>query len=219
MIIMVASLAYQLSFAAKKSSSNLTEQAKATTIEAISAPTEVVSGQIEGTEDPGISWPGEIISLGNVEVQPQREGTIVEWTAKIGQKVFKGQALGRLSAPPKTPELIKMLAEQAQDLAKMKGDAKATTDFTKKNINQLSALRDAIQKNLESVKTTLNDQGGLGKSNLPTSANTALDQQQNVIDIKKDNLRKTIEQTLNVQVQKFTSNNSSPINFRLASLV
>src|SRR3989338_4941121 len=45
--------------------------------------------QIEGAEDIGISWPGEIISLGDIEVQPQREGAIVEWKATMEQKVLR----------------------------------------------------------------------------------------------------------------------------------
>ena len=39
----------------------------------------------------GISWPGEIVSLGNIEIQPQREGTITEWKVNIGQKYLKAK--------------------------------------------------------------------------------------------------------------------------------
>lgn len=218
-IVLVAVVASRAGLFHKKDAGKVLGVMKLAAEEAISVPTEVVGEQFEGgTEDPGISWPGEIISLGNVEVQPQREGTIVEWTAKIGQKVVKGQALGKLSAPPKTPELIKMLAEQAQDLAKMKGEAQAIIDFSKKNIQQLSALRGAIQANLAAVSSTLNDLNGLGKSNIPASANAALEQLQAVVDIKKTILRKTIELTLNRQVQKFSNTVSNPINFQVSYL-
>lgn len=217
--IFVTGIIYKTGFAAHRNATNtMTVNLTASSSVAISVPTDVVGGQPDGTTDPGISWPGEIISLGNVEVQPQREGTIVEWSAKIGQKVVKGQVLGRLSAPPKTPELIKMLAEEAEGYAKMKGDAQATTDFAKKNIQQLYVLRAAIQKNVVSVSATLNDTGGLGKSNIPTSANGALEQLKNVVEVKKNNLRKNIEQMLNRQVQGLSSNVSSPSNFRVASL-
>ncbi len=88
-------------------------------------------GEIIGTtsDDVGTSWPGEIISAGDVEVQPAREGTIVEWKAKIGQRVTQGQVLARLSAPPATPELTRTLAEQAQNLTRARAQAQAQATF------------------------------------------------------------------------------------------
>lgn len=216
-LVFLAGVVYRVGYAAKKETAAMPKAAEVGS-SAISVPTEVVGGLPDGTEDPGTSWPGEIISLGNVEVQPQREGTITEWNAKIGQKVVKGQVLGRLSAPPKTPELIQMLAEEAEGYAKMKGDAQATADFAKKNIKQLQTLRAAIQKNLAGVSATLNDTSGLGKSNAPTSASDALGQFQGVIEVKRSNLRKTMEQILSKQVQSFSVSVQSPSYFKATSL-
>ena len=100
---------------------------------AISIPIETI-GILDngGIDQVGTSWPGEIISSGDVEVQPQREGTIVEWKVKIGQKVSQGQVLARLSAPPATPELTRTLAEQAQSLTRAKANAEAQATFVEK---------------------------------------------------------------------------------------
>ena len=53
----------------------------------------------------GSSWSGEILSAVDVNIQPRREGTISEWYVKIGQTVYQGQSLGKLSAPPRTTDV------------------------------------------------------------------------------------------------------------------
>lgn len=163
----------------------------------------VGESQLEGNEDVGVSWPGEIISLGDIEVQPQREGVIVEWKTNIGQKVFSGQVLGRLSAPPKAPELVKMLAEQAESLAKAKGQSQATGDFVKKNIEQLHTLRDALQKNIAAVGSTLDGSAGT-KNNTVQPSRPALEQLQSVVTAKRQQARKTIEQILHAHIRQIT---------------
>lgn len=166
-------------------------------------PIETVGGnRVAGMDDLGISWPGEIISLGNIEVQPLREGTITEWKLNIGQKVFKGQVLGRLSAPPATPELIKMLAEQAEGLAKARGQAHATINFAEKNKKQIQILRDQVEivnsekgnvLNLDATKTGF--------------AKIALDQSKELAKVKQKNLRTSIEEILNRHIYRLTTSN------------
>ena len=215
-IVLVVGVVYKVGFASKNDAVDMPNEAQGATAEAIVVPTEMVGGQFEGTEDLGISWPGEIVSLGDLEVQPQREGVVVEWKTNIGQKVFQGQVLGKLSAPPKTPELIQMLAEQAEGLAKAKGQSRATNDFVKKNIEQLSTLRDALQKNIVAVNATL-DGSAKAKNNTLTPSRTALEQLQGVVMAKRQNLRETIEQMLNKQILQHT-NTYNPQYFRNGSL-
>ncbi len=212
-MILASVVAHKTGLLSQNVTGKVLGEMKSTDEEAVSILIETAGeNQIEGTEDIGISWPGEIISLGDIEVQPQREGAIVEWKVNIGQKVFNGQVLGRLSAPPKTPELIKMLADQAEGLAKANGHAPATTDFAKKNIEQLHTLRDALQKNIAAVGSTLEGTKSAGDSILARPRNT-IEQLQSVVAVKQQYLRKTIEQLLVAQIQKLTGN----INFNSKS--
>lgn len=75
------------------------------------------------------SWPAEIISSAISSIQPQREGIIVEWNVRIGDAVRKGDVIGRISAPPATPELVKMLAEQAESTAGARSKAQAALTY------------------------------------------------------------------------------------------
>ena len=168
--------------------------------------TEVVGEIVDGeTDQLGTSWPGEIISAGDIEVQPGREGTIVELKVAIGQKVKQGQVLARLSAPQATPELTRSLADQAQSLARAKAQATATATFNQKNIEQLSTLRDALQKNLASTGTTLNGVGSSEKSNALSATRSSLEQARTVVNVKEQNANKIIEQILNRQILKFSN--------------
>jgi multidrug efflux pump subunit AcrA (membrane-fusion protein) len=155
--------------------------------------------------DLGISWPGEIISLGDVEIQPQREGTITEWKVNIGQKVFKGQALGKLSAPPATPELVKMLAEQTESLAKAKGQAQAIENFTKKNKQQLQTLKERLENANTDKTALLYEQNNSGAQ---SAAQITVEKARDITEIKRQNIRKTIEEILNRHIFKFTGLNN-----------
>ncbi len=87
------------------------------------------------------SWPGEIVSLSNLPVQPGRDGTISGWFVRIGQYVAEGQVLGTLSRPPQTPEVVNMLSEKQEDLSRMRASVSAERTFTEKRIKQLQQLR------------------------------------------------------------------------------
>jgi len=152
----------------------------------------------------GTSWSGEIISAGNVEIRPQREGTIVEWKVNIGQQVSQGQVLAQLSAPPITPELAKALAEQAQSLARAQAQALAMADFNKKNVEQLNTLDRALHENLALIGSTINSPDG-SQNDIVNLARIAISQLQIVVDVKKQNLRTIMEQILKKHVQKFAN--------------
>jgi multidrug efflux pump subunit AcrA (membrane-fusion protein) len=87
------------------------------------------------------SWPGEIVSLDNLPVQPGREGTISGWFVRIGQYVTEGQVLGTLSRPPQTPEIVAMLSEKSENLSQSRATVSADRAFTEKRISELKQLR------------------------------------------------------------------------------
>ncbi len=87
------------------------------------------------------SWPGEIISLSNLQVQPDREGTISEWFVHIGERVNTGQIIGKLSRPPQTPDAIMALSEKSQMLSEARTSVEALRTYTAKRISQLRQLR------------------------------------------------------------------------------
>ncbi len=103
----------------------------------------------------GVSWSGEILSANDVNVQPKREGTIAEWNVKIGQKVYQGQALGKLSAPPKTADIVQAIASESEELVRAKAQAQATIVFNQKKIEQLNSLKDSYS-NLKNSYSTSN---------------------------------------------------------------
>ncbi len=90
------------------------------------------------------SWPGEIISSTISQIQPQREGVIKNWRVRIGDYVPQGKILGEISAPPATPELIIMLAEKSEALARATAQAALADEFAIKEQLRLSALKDSL---------------------------------------------------------------------------
>lgn len=131
-------------------------------------------GSLENT------WPGEVISFGDIQVQPQRGGTITEWNVNIGQKIHQGQVIARLSAPPAMPELISMLAEQTKMLTESKVDAKAQIEFAEKRKKQLAALLAAIE------------------------SNNAVEQAKNVTTVDKQKIKGALEQAISRELQLFS---------------
>ncbi|MBY0539429.1 hypothetical protein K2P56_03290 [Patescibacteria group bacterium] len=125
----------------------------------ISLATQTVGAESEAFST-AASWPGEIISPNDADVQPPREGAIISWEVSIGDYVNAGQVLGRLSATSLTPELATTLAEQAAALAQAKARAASTDAYVGQTKTQLStfttsdtALR-AIEEAKQSVIAT-----------------------------------------------------------------
>ena len=142
----------------------------------------------------GNTWPGEIISLGDIQIQPTRAGTIVEWNVNIGQKIRRGQVIAALSPPPAMPELTSMLAEQAKMVTETRVDAKAQIEFAEKKKLQLITLLSALEKaKMENI-------GMLDSTNTATSiisAANAIRQTDEAVKIAEQRIRASLEQAIN----------------------
>ncbi len=143
-----------------------------------------------GTSGPSNSWPGEIVSSEISQIQPQREGVVVEWRVGVGQKVSAGQILGRISAPPVTPELAQMLAEQTESVTRARAQATLTETYTQKERSRLAALRNSI--------------GNTSQAD-PDLSFTALEKLRDVVDIKKTATRSFVERALSEHIRVVTS--------------
>lgn len=172
---------------AKEEVETKAQQAK----DALPAGVEIVGSDSLDTAQLGNSWPGEVVSYGNVPVQPGREGTIVEWRVKIGERVGAGQVLAQLSAPPATSELVQMLAEQAEGRARMRAQASSTKRFTETNNEQLRAL-------LATSDTTTKESQALltGASSQTKTASAALAQAREAVTLMRKNIRTMLDQML-----------------------
>lgn len=143
----------------------------------------------------GSSWSGEILSAMDVNIQPRREGTIVEWYVKIGEPVYQGQSLGKLSAPPRTADIVQAIASQSESLARAKAEADANTVYIQKKIAQLESLRSSY-------------------SSMSTTANASL------IETKKKNVQSVLQSSLSkiypaISVGRSSPNTAIPLNLLL----
>ncbi len=145
------------------------------------------------------SWPGEIISPNDADVQPPRQGTIVSWDVSIGEYVRAGQTLGRLSAVPLTPELAATLAGQSTLLAQAKAKAESTRTFVGQSKDQLSTF---------------------------TSSDTALraiDEAKQSVLAAKETVRATLRQAVVTEYSTYSGNSrdvlSSTANFYAQTLL
>src|SRR3989338_7055979 len=84
------------------------------------------SGGVEALGATSVSWAGEVLSTADVQIYPAREGQIAEWKVRLGDKVRKGQILGRLTAPPASLEATLALAERSQALVRARAQSTAT---------------------------------------------------------------------------------------------
>ena len=140
---------------------------------------------IAGNEFLSTSWPGEIISSEISQIQPQREGVITNWRVRIGDAVSAGDVLGKISAPPATPELIAMLAEQTEALARAKAQASVADEFAAKEQLRFSALRNSIDGNTTSTLSF---------------SFTALESMRKKIEVKRVAVRSFVEQAISGHV-------------------
>lgn len=137
------------------------------------------------------SWPAEIISNDVSQLQPQREGVIADWRVHIGDQVRPGQVLGKISAPPATPELIQMLAERAETLAMARAQVGIADDYAQKE-----------QARLDSLKVALNNSSST-PDNVPIAAE--LERLRNNVEVKRNALRAFVERALNTHVTMLTN--------------
>ena len=136
----------------------------------ISLATQTVGAESEAFST-AASWPGEIISPNDADVQPPREGAIISWEVSIGDYVNAGQVLGRLSATSLTPELATTLAEQAAALAQAKARAASTDAYVGQTKTQLSTftINDTALQSIEDAKQVVEAAGEAVKSVLRQS--------------------------------------------------
>ncbi len=119
-----------------------TEAAQATSVLVETAS----DGAMAGLADGNVSWSGEILSLSDVSVHPLREGQISEWRVRLGQRVYAGQVLGRLSPPPASLELSSALAERAQAVARVRAAAEAAEKIARDSSERLEQLKAVLDK-------------------------------------------------------------------------
>lgn len=157
-----------------------------------------VGSSTDGFVTVGNSWPAEIISLSTVQVQPAREGTIIEWYANIGQTVSQGQVLGKLSQPPAMPDLISMVAGEEEALARMRTQAAAQKKFTEERIGQLQQLK-------QKIESTQTERGSIlgGGSGVSTSLS--------IVEVKKRAVRATLQAALTKTVPMLTGSHLAAV--------
>ncbi len=107
----------------------------------------VADTSVSGLNASSYSWPGEVLSATDVQVHPSREGQISEWRVKLGQRVRKGQVIGRLTPPPVTLELSSALAERSQAIIRARAQAEATERLAKDARGQLERLKLVLDRN------------------------------------------------------------------------
>lgn len=183
---------------------------KSATVTAVAIET-VGGAELADSEAVGSSWPGELISAGDVEVQPQREGSIVEWKVKIGQKVTQGQILARLSAPAISPDLTRTLAEQAQNLARAKAQATATATFAEKNKQQLESLRAQIVSSGKQISDSLSDSSGSDRSKSLATLEASASASNKDVELKTQTVKDYSTQAVRKVFATFTNYSSDPI--------
>jgi multidrug efflux pump subunit AcrA (membrane-fusion protein) len=151
------------------------------------------------------SWPGELISLGNVPVQPSREGTIASWNVHIGQTVSAGQVLGTLSASPQMPDTVAMVAEKASEVAMSRTTAEAKRVYTLERIKQLTSLRENTEGSLKESQALL----GFGERS-PGDIS--------MIAAKKETIRAVLRSTFAKTYPIFSGNATLPMKWTAISL-
>lgn len=131
----------------------------------------------------GDSWSGELVSAGDTNVLAAREGQIATWNVAIGDRVRKGQVLGRL-VTISNPELANLLAQNTGALVKAEAERRQiviSTSAGRDRLTKLLALMEAANKlnaasiTTDSQKTTVTNNGlGTELANTSKARATAL---------------------------------------------
>lgn len=154
----------------------------------------------------GNSWPGELVSLGSVPIQPAREGTISSWNVHVGQKVYAGETLGTLSQPPAMPDTVAMVAEKAGDAAMSRANVEAKRTYVTLRIKGLIALRENTEQSLTSSQALL---GGSASS----------DSSLTMIAAKKEVIRSILRTTLAKTYPILSGSITPPIKWSSINLI
>lgn len=154
----------------------------------------------------GNSWPGELVSLGSIPVQPSREGTIASWNVHVGQKVYAGETLGTLSQPPAMPDTVAMVAEKAGDAAMSRANFEAKRIYVAGRIEGLISLRENTEQSLTSSQALL---GGSASS----------DSSLTMIAAKKEVVRSILRTTLAKTYPILSGSITPPIKWSSITLI
>ena len=140
----------------------------------------------------GNSWAGSIISLGTTPVQPAREGSIVSWMVKIGDRVYVGQPIAKLSEPPAMPDLTNMLATEAKMLAEKRAALETTKKFVVQNNAQLKTQLIGLEQSSKDSNTLL-------------SSNVSIDQAKAAVLAMRGEIRAFLDQMVSEHVNTITN--------------
>lgn len=162
----------------------------------VSVPVETASADdLHELNSAGASWSGEVLSTSDVAIHPSREGQIAEWYVRLGDRVWEGQSLGRLAAPPATLELASALAEQAKTLVLARAQAEATARLVSGEKLRLAGLKASLGRSRDAA---------IGVSE------TEREQARLLIPLRKQAVRATIERLARSLPAAVAANGSSP---------
>lgn len=182
---------------------------------------------VAGLNAPSNSWPGEILSATDVQVHPLREGQIAQWRVKLGQRVKKGQVIGRLTPPPATLELSSALAERSQAIIRARAQADATEKLAQEARGQLERLRLVLDRNRDAslqvaereAEQALRSREGASQELSATESNkqasleaaeAELDQAKITVPLKRQALRVAIERLTQRTAGRLSYSGTSP---------
>ena len=187
----------------------------------------VADTSVSGLNASSYSWPGEVLSATDVRVHPSREGQISEWRVKLGQKVKKGQVIGRLTPPPATLELSSALAERSQAIIRARAQAEATERLAQAARGQLERLKLVLDRNRDAslqvaereAEQALRSREGASAELIATESNkeasleaaqAELDQAKTTVPLKRQALRVAIERLTQRTAGRLSYSGTSP---------
>jgi len=165
------------------------------------------SADISGVEN---SWPGELISLGSIPIQPAREGTISSWNVHVGQRVAAGEVLGMLSVPPAMPDTIAMLADEQKMVSMARASVDAKRVYAKVRIAQIDELRENTLRSLDASRALLG--GSMSMLQVSGGSNFSM------IEAKKQTLRAMLRGTLATTYPMLSGNGTLPARWTAVAL-
>lgn len=187
----------------------------------------VADTSVSGLNASSYSWPGEVLSATDVRVHPSREGQISEWRVKLGQRVKKGQVIGRLTPPPATLELSSALAERSQAIIRARAQAEATERLAQAARGQLERLKLVLDRNRDAslqvaereAEQALRSREGASAELIATESNkeasleaalAELDQAKTTVPLKRQALRVAIERLTQRTAGRLSYSGTSP---------
>lgn len=171
-----------------------------------------IAGATSSVDTSGVenSWPGELISLGSIPVQPAREGTIASWNVHVGQRVAAGEVLGTLSVPSAMPDTVAMLADEQKMVSMARVSAEAKRVYTKGRILQLEELRANAERSQSASQILLG--GSIPIVQTTGGANISM------IEAKKQTLRAMLRGTLATTYPMLSGNGTLPARWTAVAL-